>query len=582
MAPKKTKGEKMDLGTFLTDSTLGSWADEMEDMPMPSAPSGRGGYGGERSNNSGGGFGGMADRGGYSVREPLPLPTKPPYTVHLGNMSFDATEGDITDFFSGCEVTSVRIVEDKLERKPKGFGYAEFASLDGLKKALDANNTQFQGRSIRVSVAEPQKDRPDAREFGDWTRKGPLADVSGQRRVSERGGFGSGRGGFDNASDAGSDRGGGRRAGYEQGDGKVRDFGNWDRKGPLTPTLPTAPATRSFDRPASRDGPLNRRNSPAWGEGRSQDGSRPPRREFVERPPVERAPTAAEQDSQWRTKMRPDAPPPPPVQPVQAAKSPAIPNRELSTPPSPAGAPAAPTTRPKLNLAKRTVSEAPSDANASDAAPAADSKASPFGAAKPIDTATREKEVEEKRQIAIREKKEADEKARADKKVAEEKAREEKKVAREAEQANKTEQVNKTEQAPAWKQRSPQDKVNGQEQKKTNGQAPEKENGASAPPPGRSYEILRRTANEDSSAADEEAEEAEAAEENGLVTEDKAVKPKEIVRDIQDGGAQTNGSSAAGTPDPSADALEGDGWSTVSKPEKKRKNGNQAARAIAS
>lgn len=587
MAPKKTKGEKMDLGTFLTDSTLGSWADEMEDMPMPSAPSGRGGYGGDRPSNAGASFGGMADRGGYSVREQLPLPTKPPYTVHLGNMSFESTEGDITDFFAGCEVTSVRIVEDKLERKPKGFGYAEFATLDGLKKALDANNTQFGGRNIRVSVAEPQKDRPDARDFADWTRKGPLADVPGQRRGSERGGFGSGRGGFENASDAGSER-GGRRAGYEQGDGKVRDFGNWDRKGPLTPTLPAGPAARSFDRPVSRDGPSNRRNSPAWGEGRSQDGSRPPRREFAERPPVERPPTAAEQDSQWRTKMRPDAPPAPPVQPVQAVKSPTIPNRQLSTPPSPAGAPAAPATRPKLNLAKRTVSETPPDANLSEAAPVADSKASPFGAAKPIDTAAREKEVEEKRQVAIREKKEAEEKARAEKKAVEDKAREEKKVSREVEQ------VNKTEQAPAWKQRPPQEKANGQEQKrvngqvqeqkKVNGQAPvqEKENGAAAPPPGRSYEILRRTANEESSAADEEAEEAEAAEEGGLVTEDKAVKPKEIVQDIQQGKLQTNDSSAAGTPDPSADALEDEGWSTVSKPEKKRKNGNQAARAIAS
>ena len=281
--------------------------------------------------------------------------------------------------------------------------------------------------------------------------------------------------------------------------------------------------------------------------------------------------------------MRPDAPPAPPVQPAQVAKSPAISNRELSTPPSPAGGQGAPATRPKLNLAKRTVSEAPSDVNPSDAAPAGDSKASPFGAAKPIDTATREKEVEEKRQIAIRERKEAEEKARAEKKAVEEKAREEKKVAREAEQAGKTEQqINKTEQAPAWKQRSPQEKVNGQEQKKANGPTAEKENGSSAPPPGRSYEILRRAANEDSSAADEETEEAEAAEENGLITEDKAVKPKEIVQDINDGSGQTNGSSAAATPDPSADALEGDGWSTVSKPEKKRKNGNQAARAIAS
>jgi len=97
-----------------------------------------------------------ADRG-YSVREQLPLPDKPPYTVHLGNMSFDATEGDIQDFFQACQVTSVRIVEDKLDRKPKGFGYVEFATLDGLKRALDYNGTQFQGRNIRVSVAEPRK-----------------------------------------------------------------------------------------------------------------------------------------------------------------------------------------------------------------------------------------------------------------------------------------------------------------------------------------------------------------------------------------------------------------------------------------
>jgi len=72
-------------------------------------------------------------------------------------MSFDATEGDIQDFFSGCSVTSVRIVEDKLDRKPKGFGYVEFATLEGLKKALEFNGTQFQGRNIRVSVAEPRK-----------------------------------------------------------------------------------------------------------------------------------------------------------------------------------------------------------------------------------------------------------------------------------------------------------------------------------------------------------------------------------------------------------------------------------------
>ena len=91
------------------------------------------------------------------MREQLPLPDKPPYTAHLGNLSFDVTDGEIQDFFSACEVTNVRIVEDKLDRKPKGFGYVEFGSVDGLKKALDLNGSQFSGRNIRISVAEPRR-----------------------------------------------------------------------------------------------------------------------------------------------------------------------------------------------------------------------------------------------------------------------------------------------------------------------------------------------------------------------------------------------------------------------------------------
>jgi RNA recognition motif-containing protein len=97
---------------------------------------------------------------GYSVREELPLPDKPPYTVHLGNLSFDATIADVNDFFAGCEITNVRIIEDKELMKPKGFGYAEFGSLEGLKQALTLNGSQFQSRNIRISVADPRKPGP--------------------------------------------------------------------------------------------------------------------------------------------------------------------------------------------------------------------------------------------------------------------------------------------------------------------------------------------------------------------------------------------------------------------------------------
>jgi len=101
-----------------------------------------------------------ADRG--PPRDPLPLPTEPPYTAHLGNLSFEATSGDIEEFFSACEVSNVRIVEDKSmfeERRSKGFGYVEFHTLDGLKKALDLNGTQLKGRNIKISVADPRRYR---------------------------------------------------------------------------------------------------------------------------------------------------------------------------------------------------------------------------------------------------------------------------------------------------------------------------------------------------------------------------------------------------------------------------------------
>ncbi|KAG8530233.1 uncharacterized protein KY384_004733 [Bacidia gigantensis] len=574
MAPKKEKAQKMQLGEFLTDTSLGSWADEMEDAPMPS-PAGGSVYGrGDRGYGQGGGFGAskFEDRG--PPRTDLPLPSKPPYTVHLGNLSYDATEGDISDFFNECAVESVRIVEDRLDSKPKGFGYVEFKTLDGLKKALSLNETQFQGRRIRISVAEPQKDRLEStRDFSDWSRKGPLPDMPNQRKPSGRDfGAGAPRGaGFDNMSDAGGER-GGRRA-FEPSDGKVRDFGNWERKGPPTPTLTAGQPSRSFDRPGSRDGQSLRRNSPAWGEGRSQDGgSRPPRREFTERPPIDRAPTAAEQDNQWRSKMRPDAPPAPPTPDSAAAKSPALSTRQLSNSSSPAAAPVAPVERPRLNLLKRGESSLPADTvKASEG----DAKANPFGAAKPIDTATREKEVEEKRQVALQEKKEADEKAREEKNWL--KKRQKKKNAwlvtlnwqLGLEGSPKSPQQQNGNTRPNTERKTSQVPERKKLERKSTG---EKENGLPAPSAGKQYEILRRQVDEEATAADEEREDAEAIEENanGIITGDKETKPQEIVRDPKQ-DAQTNGGTSA-APDQTAKQLEDEGWSTVSKPEKKRKN----------
>ncbi|KKZ67592.1 translation initiation factor 4B [[Emmonsia] crescens] len=153
----------MSVGTFLADENFGSWADEMDEFPMPAVPEPRASYGGERRAFSGYGndTGGIErDHRGYAIREELPLPTQPPYTAHIGNLSFEAAQADISDLFADCEVTNVRIVEDKMTRAPKGFGYVEFATVEGLKKALSLQGTPLQGRNIRVSVAEPRMSTP--------------------------------------------------------------------------------------------------------------------------------------------------------------------------------------------------------------------------------------------------------------------------------------------------------------------------------------------------------------------------------------------------------------------------------------
>lgn len=95
---------------------------------------------------------------GFSVREEAPqrLPDKPPFTAHLGNLSYDATSESVTEFFEGCSVVSVRIIEDRELMRPKGFGYVEFTDLDGLKKALELDGESFQGRMIKIKIADPR------------------------------------------------------------------------------------------------------------------------------------------------------------------------------------------------------------------------------------------------------------------------------------------------------------------------------------------------------------------------------------------------------------------------------------------
>ncbi|TFA99516.1 putative RNA-binding protein sce3 [Trichoderma ghanense] len=400
MPPKKKEQQKMSLGDFLADSGFGggsNWADEVEEtygtQALPPA----------RDTGRSMAASSWQDRG-YSVRESIPskLPEKPPYTAHLGNLSYDATSESVTDFFTGCDVVSVRIIEDRELQRPKGFGYVEFGNLEGLKKALTLDGQSFEGRMIKIKIADPPRGGEgregrgeSARDLSEWTRKGPLPDLPSSR--GPRNDFGERRPPRDPAFES--------RAPREM---------TWERRGPLSPLSPQEPGSRESSRARGPQEGLgersdsyrgNRREPAAWGEGRPEGRSPRQYSDRAERPErPERTATAAEKDFQWRDRMRPDAPNAP------ATEAPASPG---AAPPA-----HAPGGRPRLNLQKRTVSEA-ADAATSNTS---DSKASPFGAARPIDTAAREKEIEEKRLQAIQEKREADEKAKEERRLAKEAA----------------------------------------------------------------------------------------------------------------------------------------------------------------
>ncbi|XP_064354704.1 eukaryotic translation initiation factor 4B isoform X2 [Dromaius novaehollandiae] len=96
------------------------------------------------------------------------LPKSPPYTAFLGNLPYDVTEESIKDFFRGLNISAVRLPREPTNpERLKGFGYAEFEDIDSLLQALSLNEESLGNRRIRVDVADQAQDKDrDDRCFG--------------------------------------------------------------------------------------------------------------------------------------------------------------------------------------------------------------------------------------------------------------------------------------------------------------------------------------------------------------------------------------------------------------------------------
>ena len=90
--------------------------------------------------------------------------------VYVGNLSFDASESDLQELFSGVgSVQNVEIVSNRDTHRSKGFGFVQLTSVEEAKRAVDElHDKEYMGRKLVVSgakaVAESRSERSERRE----------------------------------------------------------------------------------------------------------------------------------------------------------------------------------------------------------------------------------------------------------------------------------------------------------------------------------------------------------------------------------------------------------------------------------
>lgn len=114
-----------------------------------------------------------ADRPQGSAPRPERKPERIEVTtprVYVGNLSFDATESDLQELFSGVgSVQNVEVVCNRETHRSKGFGFVQLSSVEEAKRAVDElHDKEYMGRKLVVSgakaVAESRSDRSERRE----------------------------------------------------------------------------------------------------------------------------------------------------------------------------------------------------------------------------------------------------------------------------------------------------------------------------------------------------------------------------------------------------------------------------------
>ena len=87
--------------------------------------------------------------------------------IYIGNLEYGVTEADLRKVLEekGISVDEIKLISDRATGRPKGFGFAEFATEEAAQQAIDAlNDYDLNGRKLKVNKA--QKMKPRTNNFG--------------------------------------------------------------------------------------------------------------------------------------------------------------------------------------------------------------------------------------------------------------------------------------------------------------------------------------------------------------------------------------------------------------------------------
>lgn len=81
--------------------------------------------------------------------------------IYIGNLPYSISEDELRDLFAAHgEVTSANIIMDRDSGRSKGFGFVEMPNKAQGETAINAiNETDVQGRNVRVNEARPRPER---------------------------------------------------------------------------------------------------------------------------------------------------------------------------------------------------------------------------------------------------------------------------------------------------------------------------------------------------------------------------------------------------------------------------------------